>query len=153
MQWLSLLPTERRWFTTSAYAVPCQTISVLTFSASPERSPARLHRVIPSAPSRPGLLAAGARHCSSLFAMLRTQRAQTKSTDKDPRGPSLLRRLRSALGRGRGARVAGPPGRWLLPWLRKAGGAQWAVCGSAERTSHFAYGKQCDIFCCAFTGE
>ena len=35
---------------------------------------------------------------------------------------------------------------WLLLWLRKASGTQWAVCSSAGRTSHFTYGKQCGIF-------
>lgn len=39
---------------------------------------------------------------------------------------------------------------WLLLWLRKAGGTQWAACSRAERTSHFTYGKQCGIFCWAF---
>lgn len=28
---------------------------------------------------------------------------------------------------------------WLLLWLRKASGTQWAVCSSAERASHFTY--------------
>lgn len=38
---------------------------------------------------------------------------------------------------------------WLLLWLRKASGTQWAVCSSAGRTSHFTYGKQCGILCWA----
>lgn len=118
---------------------------------------------------RPASLAAGARPCRSLLA--RPAQDPARGTSREPGaraaagsagadgadGEGARRPLRGARGAGGGAAPAAararPAGRWLLPWLRKAGGAQWAVCGSAGRTSHFAHGKQCDILCCALPGN